>query len=104
MATPADDPNQTIDPPKPTAYDSSAQSYPPCCSASTVSGILSNTEESRPSANADCQDGSGRLLTGISEAAATRAARKIAPFAPCRITDHSGFAHRLVTRMAAQSA
>ena len=48
-ATPADEPNQTIEPPKPTAYATNPQSYPPCFSASAVSGMLSNTADTKPS-------------------------------------------------------
>src|SRR5688572_31812149 len=66
--------------------------------------MLSNTDESRPSPNADPQDGTGRPLTGINDAAATRATRNIAPVAAGFMTFQSGFAIRLVSRIAAQSA
>src|SRR5687767_5531569 len=66
--------------------------------------MLSNTEESRPRPKADLQDGSGRPLTGINDAAATRATRKIAPLAAGFATFQSGFAMKLVSRIAAQGA
>src|SRR6185503_3901805 len=66
--------------------------------------MLSKTDDNRPRPNDDCQDGSGRPVTGISEAAATSAARKIAPVAAGRTTDQSGAAKRLVIKIAAHSA
>src|SRR5688572_18754459 len=69
-----------------------------------VSGILSNTDDSTPSAATDCQLGSGRLSTGISDAAATSNTRNKAPFAAGFTTDQSGWPIGPVTRIAAQIA
>src|SRR5207249_11522706 len=68
IATPADDPNHIIEPPKPTAYASPPQSYPPCSSASAVSGMLSNTADKKPRPSAVCQEASGRRSSGIIDA------------------------------------
>src|SRR3990170_1173539 len=69
-----------------------------------VSGILSNTADSAPSAATDCQFGSGRLSTGISEAAATSSTRNSAPFVAGFTTAQSGWQTGPVTRIAAQIA
>jgi hypothetical protein len=66
--------------------------------------MLSNTDDSAPRLNAVCHEGSGRPFSGISDADATSATRNTAPLAPWRITDQSGLAMRLVTRIAAHKA
>src|SRR5437773_6320108 len=77
IATPADDPNQIIDPPKPTAYASPPQSYPPCLSASAVSGMLSNTADKKPRHSAVCEEASGNRSNGIIDAISTSESRKM---------------------------
>src|SRR5687767_3805854 len=69
-----------------------------------VSGMLSNTADKTPSAATDSQLGSGRLSTGISDAAATSSTRNSAPFAAGFTTDQSGWQTGPVTRIAAQIA
>jgi hypothetical protein len=59
-ATPADEPNQMSDPPKPTAKARKPQSYPPCRRAMAVSGMLSNTADASPRPKLVRQDGAGR--------------------------------------------
>src|SRR5689334_955887 len=71
-ATPADEPNHSIEPPNPTAYASAPQSYPPCSSASLVSGMLSKTADTKPRPRVVWGPAAGSALTGISEAASTR--------------------------------
>src|SRR5688572_32013570 len=78
-ATPALEPNQIIDPPNPTANARKPQSYPPWRSASAVSGMLSNTAETKPSPNAVCHDAAGSRSTGISDAHSTSASRNTVP-------------------------
>src|SRR5687767_15970441 len=89
-ATPAEEPNQVIEPPKPTAYASIPQSYPPCFRARAVRGILSNTAERKPRPNEVCQDGAGRLSTGIIEAQSTSERRKSDPVRAGPSSDHCG--------------
>src|SRR5687768_1246247 len=69
-----------------------------------VSGILSNTDDSAPSPATDCQLGSGRLSTGISDAAATSSTRNKAPLAAGLTTAQSGWRAEAVARIAAQIA
>src|SRR5207249_11259388 len=77
IATPADDPNHIIEPPKPTAYASPPQSYPPCSSANAVSGMLSNTADKKPRPSAVRADACGKRSTGIIEASNTSESRKM---------------------------
>ena len=89
-ATPAEEPNQIIEPPKPTAYARKPQSYPPCFSASAVSGILSKTADTKPSPNAVCHEATGSFSTGIIEAHVTRESRKTLPLKASGSRLHSG--------------
>src|SRR5687767_11933423 len=66
--------------------------------------MLSNTDERSPSPKVEAQDGAGKALTGMREAAATSATRKSAPFRAGRATDQSGLANGAVTSRAAQTA
>src|SRR6516162_8271053 len=79
IATPADEPNQIIEPPKPTAYARKPQSYQPCLSASAVNGMSSNTEDRKPSPSAVCHDAGGNSSTGMNDTLVTSARRKTVP-------------------------
>src|SRR5687767_13693832 len=97
IATPADEPNHSMSPPKPTAYASTPQSYPPCASAIAVSGILSKPAEMKPSASAVFQVGSGSDSTGIRDASATRHSRNSEPLSDPGSTDQSGLRTGMLT-------
>src|SRR3990167_5040115 len=103
MATPAEEPNHIIDPPKPTAKASTPQSYPPCARASAVSGMLSNTAETKPRPMVVGQLAGGRLSTGISDADITRQSRNNVPFSDDPMIAQSGLRSSAVTMIAAQT-
>src|SRR6185295_16278892 len=92
-ATPADDPNQIMEPPNPTAYASTPQSYPPCSSASRVSGMLSNTAETTPRPKVPGALASGSRSTGIMDAASTSDSRNTLPLIASGNTLQSGRRH-----------
>src|SRR5687767_14233963 len=89
-ATPALEPNQIIEPPKPTAYARKPQSYPPCFRASAVSGMLSNTAETKPRLNALCQEAGGSCSTGMNDAHRMSASRNTVPMNAAGSTLQSG--------------
>src|SRR5262249_32995660 len=103
-ATPADEPNQIIEPPKPTANARKPQSYPPCLRAKAVSGMLSNTAETQPRPNAVCQDAAGSFSTGTIEAPVTTDSRKIVPLRVSASTAQPGCRKGTAARMAAHTA
>ena len=72
--------------------------------ASAVSGMLSNTEETKPSPNAVCQEGVGSSSTGIIEAHSTRLKRNTAPLNASGSTSQSCRRTRMVSRIATHSA
>src|SRR3989442_2145284 len=104
IATPADDPNQIIEPPKPTAYARYPQSYAPCLSASAVSGMLSNTAETKPRPSAVCHDAAGSFSTGIGEAQVISKRRNALPLNAPGSSDHAGLRHSAAMRIAAHTA
>src|SRR5262245_49066429 len=104
MATPAEEPNQIIEPPKPTAYANIPQSYPPCFKARAVRGILSNTAETKPRPSVVCHDAAGSFSTGMSEAQVTSASRNTDPLNASGSRPQSGRRAAAVARMATQTA
>src|SRR5207245_10094096 len=104
IAKPADDPNQIIEPPKPNVYASPPQSYPPCLSASAVSGMLSNTADKKPRPNAVREEASGNRSTGIIEAISTSESRKMELRNARGSTSQSGRRIPKDMRMATQTA
>src|ERR1700674_4158756 len=103
-ATPAEEPNQIIEPPKPTTYATNPQSYPPCLSASAVSGILSKTAEMKPSPSAANADAGGSFSTGIIEAHVTSESRNTVPLKVSGNTSQSGRRSGRLARIASQTA
>src|SRR4051794_94727 len=103
-ATPDDDPNQMIEPPKPTAYARRPQSYPPCLIANAVSGMLSKTADRNPRPRLVFHEGTGNVSTGIIEAINTSDSRKIEPRSAGRNPSQSGARNKVETRIATQTA
>jgi hypothetical protein len=103
-ATPAEEPNQIIEPPKPTAKAKKPQSCPPCLRANAVSGMLSKTAETKPRPSAVCHDAAGSFSTGIIEAQVTNESRKTVPLKVSGSTPQSGCRKGTANRMAAHTA
>src|ERR1017187_6560001 len=80
------------------------QSNPPCFSASAVSGMLSNTAETKPRPKAECQDAAGSASTGIIDAQVTRDSRKIDPLLASGSSSQSGLLSGTLNRIAAHTA
>src|SRR5678815_4867616 len=66
--------------------------------------MLSNTDDRKPRLKAVAHEASGRLFTGISDAAATSETRKTAPLNARRATFQSGAAMAAVAIRAAHTA
>src|SRR5262249_56106218 len=75
---------------KPKANGSTPKAYPTCLRARAVSGMLSNTPDTKPRPSAVCHEAPGNLSTGIKVAHSTSDNKKILPFIAAGTISQSG--------------
>ena len=69
-----------------------------------MSGMLSNTAETKPRPSAVCQDASGSFSTGIIDAEVTSASRKIVPLKVSGMISQSGRRNGAAARITTHTA